>query len=33
MGDGGVNRPSIELSSLTCAREIVPQATSQEDKS
>jgi hypothetical protein len=32
MRDGEVNHPSIELSSLTNAREIVPHATLQEDK-
>jgi hypothetical protein len=32
MRDGGVNRPSVELLGLTSAREIVPHATSQEDK-
>jgi hypothetical protein len=32
MRDGEVNRPSIEPSGLTNAREIVPHATSQEDK-
>jgi hypothetical protein len=29
---GGVNHPSIESSGLTSAREIVPHATSQEEK-
>jgi hypothetical protein len=32
MRDGEVNRPSIELSGLTSAREIAPHTTSQEDK-
>jgi hypothetical protein len=32
MRDGEVNRPSIESSDLTSAREIVPHETSQEDK-
>ena len=32
MRDGEVNRPSVEPSGLTNAREIVPHATSQEDK-
>jgi hypothetical protein len=32
MRDGEVNRPSVEPSGLTDAREIVPHATSQEDK-
>jgi hypothetical protein len=32
MRDGEVNRPSVELSGLTNTREIVPHATSQEDK-
>ena len=29
---GGVNRPSVEPSGLTSAREIAPHATSQEEK-
>ena len=32
MRDGEVNRPSVEPSGLTGAREITPHATSQEDK-
>jgi hypothetical protein len=32
MRDGEVNRPSVEPSGLTSAREIAPHATSQEDK-
>ena len=32
MRDGEVNRPSIEPSGLTSAREIAPHATSQEEK-
>ena len=32
MRDGEVNRPSIESLGLTSVREIVPHATSQEDK-
>jgi hypothetical protein len=32
MRDGEVNRPSVEPSGLTSVREIVPHATSQEDK-
>jgi hypothetical protein len=32
MRDGEVNHPSIEPSDLTSVREIVPHATSQEDK-
>jgi hypothetical protein len=32
MRDGEVNRPSVEPSGLTDAREIAPHATSQEDK-
>ena len=31
-GWGGVNHPSIEPSGLTSAREIMPHATSQEEK-
>jgi hypothetical protein len=32
MRDGEVNLPSVESSGLTSAREIMPHATSQEDK-
>jgi hypothetical protein len=32
MRDGEVNRPSVEPSGLTSAREITTHATSQEDK-
>jgi hypothetical protein len=32
MRDGEVNHPSVELSGLSNAREIVPHVTSQEDK-
>jgi hypothetical protein len=32
MRDGEVNHPSIEPSGLTSTREIMPHATSQEDK-
>jgi hypothetical protein len=32
MKDGEVNLPSIEPAGLTSVREIVPHATSQEDK-
>jgi hypothetical protein len=32
MRDGEVNRPSVEPSSLTSAREIAPHIASQEDK-
>jgi hypothetical protein len=31
-GGGGVNHPSVEPLGLTNVREIVPHATSQEDK-